>query len=167
VILIDALAGNDQVYVGPTVQRTVWIDAGDGDDVVKIASGSSILVDRADLNVRNDLPDTAYRVGEPTGLTESLALKGLTLDNPADLDWYRFTLAADASANAQIVAASNSDLDGLNVELYRVNNDGTTAAMPPWSRRTASTRAAETTRGRRPMNSGTSGPSRTSSASAV
>ena len=47
VILVDALAGNDQVYVGPTVQRTVWIDAGDGDDLVRISSGNTILVDQA------------------------------------------------------------------------------------------------------------------------
>ena len=39
VILIDALGGADQVTVGPTVQRTVWIDAGSGDDRVEILSG--------------------------------------------------------------------------------------------------------------------------------
>ncbi len=36
VILIDALGGNDQVTVGPTVQKSVWIDAGAGDDQVEI-----------------------------------------------------------------------------------------------------------------------------------
>ena len=34
VILIDALGGNDQIIVGPTVQKTVWVDAGDGTDYV-------------------------------------------------------------------------------------------------------------------------------------
>lgn len=30
VILIDALDGNDLVVVGPTVQKSVWVDAGAG-----------------------------------------------------------------------------------------------------------------------------------------
>ena len=33
-ILIDALAGNDRVTIGPTVVKTVWTDAGAGDDTV-------------------------------------------------------------------------------------------------------------------------------------
>ena len=37
-IIIDALGGNDQITVGPTVQKTVWIDAGAGDDRVVIRS---------------------------------------------------------------------------------------------------------------------------------
>jgi Ca2+-binding RTX toxin-like protein len=47
VILIDALGGNDEILVGPTVQKTVWIDAGAGDDKVIISGGNVILLDRA------------------------------------------------------------------------------------------------------------------------
>ncbi|MBI2477771.1 MAG: hypothetical protein HYV60_03715, partial [Planctomycetia bacterium] len=63
VILIDALDGNDVITVGPTVQKTVWIDAGAGDDVVEIHAGNAILVDKAERSKgtsgkssRNDTP---------------------------------------------------------------------------------------------------------------
>ncbi|MHC5112514.1 MAG: calcium-binding protein, partial [Planctomycetota bacterium] len=53
VILIDALGGDDHVSVGPTVQKTVWIDAGAGNDRVTIAGGKVVLADRAEfLEVR-------------------------------------------------------------------------------------------------------------------
>ncbi|MEQ1831288.1 MAG: hypothetical protein ABL921_35405, partial [Pirellula sp.] len=58
-ILIDALGGNDTITVGPTVQKTVWIDAGPGDDTVKINSGNAILIDRLDEGSRNDSIATA------------------------------------------------------------------------------------------------------------
>ncbi len=64
-IIIDALGGNDQITVGPTVQKSVWIDAGAGDDRVLVRGGNPILVDRAEssqsaagLRGRNDT--TAY-----------------------------------------------------------------------------------------------------------
>ena len=120
VILIDALAGNDEIYVGPTVQRTVWADAGDGDDLVRISSGNAILVDKADLRTRNDIADSAYHIGGNSELRASPKLTGLTLDNPTDVDWYRFNLPSTARPNAQILAESASDLDGLNLELYRI-----------------------------------------------
>ncbi|HYW80547.1 MAG TPA: hypothetical protein VE890_13270, partial [Thermoguttaceae bacterium] len=129
VILIDALGGNDQIYVGPTVQRTVWIDAGDGDDLVRIASGNTILVDMAEAAGRNDLADYAYRIGDSEGLDGSMTLEGLTLDNPEDIDWYRFTLGADAASDAQILATGVSDLDGLTLELYEVDEDGDTTPV--------------------------------------
>src|SRR5205085_2165966 len=55
-IIIDALDGNDKITVGPTVQKTVWIDAGAGDDQVQILSGYAILVDQAEQGTRNDDP---------------------------------------------------------------------------------------------------------------
>ena len=67
VILIDALDGNDQIFVGPTVQTSVWVDAGAGDDRVEIRAGNAILVDKtelgnvdAPLRARNDLRDQAF-----------------------------------------------------------------------------------------------------------
>ncbi len=41
-IIIDALGGDDQITVGPTVQSTVWIDAGAGNDRVEIKAGNAI-----------------------------------------------------------------------------------------------------------------------------
>src|SRR5689334_21792215 len=60
VILIDALGGNDVVTVGPTVQKTVWVDAGSGDDRVEIRSGNAILIDQTEQRKRNDTKETAY-----------------------------------------------------------------------------------------------------------
>jgi hypothetical protein len=76
-IIIDALNGNDVVTIGPTVQKTVWVDAGAGDDRVEIKSGNAILIDAADGagslpvrgegggggssgSVRNDTPEQAF-----------------------------------------------------------------------------------------------------------
>ena len=92
VILIDALGGNDKITVGPTVQKTVWIDAGAGDDRVEIKSGSAILIDPLDANDRNDraekadylnglsitsvsTPPTSGRIAEDVVLTFSLGQK--------------------------------------------------------------------------------------------
>ncbi|MEZ6089230.1 MAG: hypothetical protein R3C05_14605 [Pirellulaceae bacterium] len=40
VILVDALAGNDRVTVGPTVQKSVWVDAGAGTMSLKSAAAT-------------------------------------------------------------------------------------------------------------------------------
>ncbi|MBE3133464.1 MAG: hypothetical protein IMZ55_08310, partial [Acidobacteria bacterium] len=63
-IIIDALGGDDSVFIGPTVQKTVWIDAGPGDDHVEIAAGNAILVDRTESPSRNEVlaaPDDPSR----------------------------------------------------------------------------------------------------------
>ena len=61
-IIIDTLGGNDNVTVHETVQRTVWIDAGAGDDVVRIEPQFAILPDRTDPFLdRNDRSDTPAR----------------------------------------------------------------------------------------------------------
>ncbi|MHC4716666.1 MAG: FG-GAP-like repeat-containing protein, partial [Planctomycetota bacterium] len=67
-ILVDALGGNDRVDVGPTVQKTVWIDAGPGDDHVEIASGKAILTDRTEGDTRNDQLDGAFALSGPAVL---------------------------------------------------------------------------------------------------
>jgi Ca2+-binding RTX toxin-like protein len=101
-ILIDALDGNDQITVGPTVQTTLWLDAGAGDDRVEIRSGNAILIDQTERARRNDRPERAFSL--PTALDGSAALNGsveftgLTLDNPADVDWYQFTLGMTPGA---------------------------------------------------------------------
>ena len=47
-IIIDALDGNDHIIVGPTVTKSVWVDAGAGDDRVEIVSGRPILIDQSE-----------------------------------------------------------------------------------------------------------------------
>jgi len=130
IILVDALGGDDDVSVGPTTQLTVWIDAGAGDDRVKIEGGEVILSDRSELDVRNDTAQTAFALsadpfaGTPAApLAVSTRFSGFTIDNPDDEDWYRFSLAEAPAAQARLVLNSESDNDGLAVALFGA--DGT------------------------------------------
>lgn len=141
VILIDALGGNDQIVVGPTVQKTVWIDAGAGDDTVQILAGNSILVDKSEsslntatgLRSRNDRPGHAFTLTKVEGgslksfdgisaSADGLEFNGLTIDNPNDVDWYRFTLASAPATTAVIDLASGSSIDRLAMEIYAEND---------------------------------------------
>ena len=99
-IIIDALDGDDEITVGPTVQSTVWVDAGAGNDRVEIKAGNAILIDQTERPTRNDGPNEAYDLpsavpnaadGEP--LNRGVQFSGLTIDNPSDVDWYKFALA--------------------------------------------------------------------------
>ncbi|MCA9137072.1 MAG: hypothetical protein KDB00_09945, partial [Planctomycetales bacterium] len=145
VVLIDALDGNDTITVGPTVQKTVWVDAGAGDDVVKIRSGNAILVDKTERSVgvtglksRNDIPAQAFNLVAPirTSLmgapvsaafdrTEfvdgNLVFTDLSIDSPTDVDWYTFKLVSDPAAGAKIELASGSPIDSLGLKIYKIN----------------------------------------------
>lgn len=122
-IIIDALDGDDQVTVGPTVQSTVWIDAGAGDDRVEIQAGNAILIDSAERPTRNDGPNQAYNLVSAAAtasavgaLAQGVQFSGLTIDNPSDVDWYRFALANPAAA--QLALTSLADTDGLSLQVY-------------------------------------------------
>lgn len=115
-IIIDALAGDDKVFVGPTVQKTVWIDAGDGDDRVQIATGRSILIDQTDsIDARNDTIENSYTlIGPPVLVGENAA--------PAD-----GILTADASFYLIV-----DDLDEhVLIKLPASLTDGTADATSP------------------------------------
>ncbi|MDB5351277.1 MAG: cya 2 [Planctomycetota bacterium] len=120
-IIIDALKGNDKVTVGPTVRKTVWIDAGDGNDTVLIRPGTSILVDQSEGATRNDTTATAQPLIPGVLLPGTDAIvTGLTLDNPGDIDWYRFQLPTGYTLKAGDTLQI-TDLLGSNVkdiELY-------------------------------------------------
>ncbi|HEY4634689.1 MAG TPA: hypothetical protein VIH00_12310, partial [Candidatus Limnocylindrales bacterium] len=119
VILIDALGGDDFVSVGPTVQKTVWIDAGFGNDRVVIAGGKVVLADRAEfLEMRNDTAENAYLLD--SSLSSSGSYTGLTIDNPEDVDWFRFALENAPGEGARVILDSESSLDGLDLGLYQV-----------------------------------------------
>ena len=120
VILVDTLAGNDEVTVSPTVQKTVWIDAGAGDDTVEIRSGNAILVDKAESgpNGRNDEPSQAFALDAVASTAESeLVYTGLTIDNREDVDWFRFTLLGDLDRDA-VTIANNSPLAAFTLEFF-------------------------------------------------
>ncbi|XZE17820.1 SdrD B-like domain-containing protein [Pirellulaceae bacterium SH449] len=133
-IIIDAKGGDDQVFVGPTVQRSVWINAGDGDDRVEIAGGSTILADLADAALRNDLagqPSNPSRAFELIGdgiqgvVDRSTVWRDLTLDSPRDVDWYRFALSSGVHAESLLLVDSLSAGDQIELQLFSQNFDGT------------------------------------------
>ncbi|HEY7116284.1 MAG TPA: hypothetical protein VH475_06850, partial [Tepidisphaeraceae bacterium] len=117
-IIIDALDGNDQITVGPTVTKSVWIDAGAGDDRVTIKSGNPILPDQVEGTTRNDVRANAYnlftdpRVG---AIATNRLLQGMTIDSPTDVDFYRFRLAAAIQGN--LVVTSLSSTDGMTLQV--------------------------------------------------
>lgn len=123
IILIDALAGNDTIIVGPTVQKSVWVDAGSGDDRVEIRSGNSILVDKAEASIpvgglrgRNDIPSQAYDLNLPKDLNQGATFTGLTIDNPDDQDWFSFELANPTQTN--LVLKTASPIDKVTVQVF-------------------------------------------------
>ncbi|HXW10699.1 MAG TPA: hypothetical protein VD737_08795, partial [Steroidobacteraceae bacterium] len=150
VIIIDALGGDDLITVGPTVQHSVWIDAGDGDDVVKIQGGEVILSDKTELvqpsnpvpvegdEARNDSAASAFYLSQDpfaahpaneVALPGSTTFSGLNIDNPDDEDWYKFSIADDdgdglVGEGALLTLGSVSDNDGLEIALF--TTDGTT-----------------------------------------
>ncbi len=113
-ILIDALDGNDTITVGPTVQKTVWVDAGKGDDIVKITAGNAILVDTYDESGRNDRAATASDLGTLPG---SLSITDLSIDSPEDVDWYKVRFAQSPSGG-QLQVRSASSQDGMSLLAY-------------------------------------------------
>ena len=128
-IIIDALGGDDQITVGPTVQSTVWIDAGAGNDQVEIKAGNAILIDKTERPTRNDDPNAAFDLTSAVGslpvagqLNQGVQFTGLTIDNPNDEDWYRFALADPTGA--QLTLDSISVLDRLSMEVYGPALDG-------------------------------------------
>ncbi len=110
VIIIDALDGDDSVTVGPTVQKTVWVDAGAGDDVVDFLSGNAILSDIAERPRRNDQPDQAFELLGPAVIvgTAALAADGV-LHKPAT-----FNLTASHGGSKKIVVEATPLIDPLD-----------------------------------------------------
>ena len=141
VILVDALDGNDEINVGPTVQKNVWVDAGAGDDVVRIEAGNAILVDRAESSIgtsgrasRNDIAEQRFElfstvagnttVFDGTVVDNGLVtFEGLSIDNPNDVDWYLFQPVETQSASATIELASGSPVDELGLAIFAVGSD--------------------------------------------
>jgi len=129
-IIIDALDGNDRITVGPTVTKSVWTDAGRGEDLVQYKSGRPILIDSSEGSRRNDTPETAYNLDGPTLAGESgiqnewrtpRSIQGLTIDSPSDVDWYTLSFATSAqvpkSGDALRISSLASD-DGIVLSLF-------------------------------------------------
>ncbi|MEP3831340.1 MAG: LamG-like jellyroll fold domain-containing protein [Rhodopirellula bahusiensis] len=122
-IIVDALGGNDRVTVGPTVQKSVWVDGGSGDDTITIRSGNAILVDQAEravgeneLIARNDSPEFAFDLFDESSVIRDLQFTGLSMDSPADQDWFAFSVPAGTTGTLEL--ASGSPIDGLGLAIY-------------------------------------------------
>ncbi|MCA9137168.1 MAG: hypothetical protein KDB00_10425, partial [Planctomycetales bacterium] len=121
-ILIDALGGNDQVTVGPTVQKTVWIDAGPGDDHVEILAGNAILPDLTERNSRNDDFQSAVPLTiDP--IDAGVRLTGPTIDSPNDSDWYTFELSQAPATGDMLSLSSAGNNDRLSLFVYEPTAD--------------------------------------------
>lgn len=121
VAIIDTLAGDDKVHVRETTQKTVWIDAGDDDDLVMIEPQRQYLPDKAELRedenaprrdkrrvVSNNYPELAYPLGPEkvfgnkktvAPISQSIRFHNFSIDSGqisfADVDWYRFYVTED------------------------------------------------------------------------
>jgi Ca2+-binding RTX toxin-like protein len=123
-IIIDALDGNDTINVGPTVTKSVWIDAGAGNDHVNIKSGGLILSDQLEGTTRNDTRQTAYNFstdGRIGTIRANRLLTGLTLDSPSDVDFYKFRLTSAITGN--LVGSGLASTDGMVLQIQDANGN--------------------------------------------
>ncbi|MEO1526149.1 MAG: PKD domain-containing protein, partial [Planctomycetota bacterium] len=126
-IVIDAKDGDDEVYVGPTVQRSIWVSAGDGDDIVEIASGTALLVDQADSASRNEVPNDANDFSRAyllESIDTSKLFTNLTLDSASDVDWYEIEVNDLVIGTGNITVDSVSAADDIQVALWERESDG-------------------------------------------
>jgi len=113
-IIIDALGGNDRITVGPTVQKTVWIDAGPGDDDVQIASGEALLPDDTEQEIRNDDRADAHALAGPAVL-----IADEDVSTAADGD-YSFTLAVNGGPAVEVTLRHAQPEGGTSVLAHLV-----------------------------------------------
>ena len=66
---------------------------------------------------RNDVTQFAFDLSNDP-LAQSSSYTDLTIDNPQDVDWYRFNLADIAADGSRVVLESDSQLDGLDLALF-------------------------------------------------
>lgn len=139
-IVIDAKAGDDEIRVGPTVQRSVWIAAGDGDDTVLMESGVPLLVDLADADNRNELAgnsDSDFRAFDLNSLVsddplaeiaDTTLFSNLSLDSPTDVDWYHFTVPVPQTI-ATISVDSVAQADEIELQIWQQNPEDELALL--------------------------------------
>ncbi len=130
-IIVDAKAGDDQVFVGPTVQRSVWVSAGEGNDRVEFASGTPLLVNLADTDPRNEVsgdPDDFSNAFTLDAIDGTTLFTDLTLDSPSDVDWFeidfsQFPGLRFGTDGGAITVDSVSADDQIELKLFEVEPD--------------------------------------------
>lgn len=124
VILIDTFKGDDTVTIQPGVPKTVWIDGGEGDDVITIKSNGIILPDKLEgvtdprAKGKNDTRATASDLGALSGSARHQNLTIHTGLAPADVDWFKFNLGAAPVVGDSILVDGLTPNDGMVVKLY-------------------------------------------------
>ncbi|MBX3436714.1 MAG: FG-GAP repeat protein, partial [Planctomycetaceae bacterium] len=122
-IIIDALDGDDTIHVNETVQKSVWVDAGPGNDIVRIEPQLSFLPDATDaVGNRNDTRQRAFNLGTLVsgGIFTGLTIDSARSDEP-DIDWYRFTLAAAPTVGDELLVTDVSGIRGAGLT-YRIED---------------------------------------------
>jgi Ca2+-binding RTX toxin-like protein len=120
-IIIDALGGNDQITVGPTVRIPVWADGGAGNDSITVESGTPILTDKLGHSFDSAAsafplaPNPNFQSPVLVPLQQSISYQQFSLDSPTDQDWFEFELASTAGASLSLTGLSPED--GLVAEV--------------------------------------------------
>ena len=132
-IIIDALDGNDEITIGPTVQKTVWVDGGAGNDTIKILSGNAILIDQTEFESRNDDAATAYLLGQQAAILAARAAPAdgrITRNATFSLQLVNDPGAAvDLAPTVEIKLAATATLDNRDSnDLAKDLNDALAAA---------------------------------------
>ena len=144
-IIVDALGGDDTITIGETVQRTVWVDGGAGDDKIIASPTLAFLPDRTDpaphlvngvlVNERND---SQFPAASGTKAYEFAPIAGnatwtdLTIDSnrsdQPDVDWYKFHFATAPSAFDYVRVRTSRDIANLTLQAVLVDANGVTLA---------------------------------------
>ncbi|MCP5307613.1 MAG: hypothetical protein H6953_19580, partial [Chromatiaceae bacterium] len=111
-IIIDALDGDDHITVGPTVQKSVWIDGGAGDDQIEILSGNAILTDVSEFVSRNETAAEAYVLSQQAVL---LAARSVSADGRLNRT-ANFSIAVGNKDFVDVHLAATQTLDNVNVQ---------------------------------------------------
>jgi len=133
-IVIDSLDGDDVITVGPTVTKSVWVDAGSGDDVINIQEGEPILPDQAEGETGNGNEVAADSFSLPAPVVIELETTSLQLTEDATFDLMVNGLSAPVTITipASLTDANESldDLvDDINSVFLEQSVDGSVASV--------------------------------------
>ncbi len=131
-IIVDAGAGDDQVYIGETVQRTVWVDGGAGNDKILAAPTLAFMPDATDkVGNRNDTKAQARALETISG---NVAWTGLTIDSnrsdQPDVDWYTLQFTTAPSPGDTLRVIPGHDLANLSLRATLRFENGSSYTVP-------------------------------------
>lgn len=150
-IVIDSAGDNDRIRVGETVQKSVWVDAGLGDDLVTIDPQRSYLPDRTEHTVdrqlldprlhRNDFPKLkSEQVKDWEGrertiesrpykidASKSRILRNLTIDSARnedpDHDWFILDAGINLFGPNDRILVNSPEGEKFTVRVFKTEED--------------------------------------------